>query len=655
MISSTDNFQNKARLITRRMFILSFVKLTIFLALISRLFYLQISENIKYRSLSDKNRLREWKVPPQRGVIEDFFGTKIADNTQVFQLHMMPEDVPNFEELFFRLSKLINFDENRRRLLLKRLKKRKPWQPIIISDNLTWSEFSKLNIFLHEMEGVKPVVSIARKYLADGSSSHLIGYVADISIKDLKNSELLRKINIPGLKTGKSGLEKSFNELMIGQPGLQRFEVNAYGKRIKELKFIQGTEGKNFKITIDQEVQKFTSELMKDKSGSVCVMDIYTGDVVAMVSSPMFDSNKFVHGISQKDWNNLINNKKKPLINKSISGLYPPGSTIKPIVALSALENDVISPKFTVECNGEIELYGQKYHCWKKKGHGFMNLRNAIKQSCDIYFYEISRRLGVDRMSITAKKFGLGEKVFDFFIEEKSGLVPNTKWKLNTIGRGWVLGETLITGIGQGYFQTTPIQLCLMTAQLANGGYMIKPRIIDDRYTIQPVIDAWKNEFALRRENSEAISIEESVNDESETQSNYKLQKLYRNPENVKFILDALHGATNEPMGTSYRSRHVKLEYIFAGKTGTSQIKKITEEERELELKNKDRPYEERDHALFVAFAPYKYPRYAISVLIEHGGSGSSGAAPIAKKVIKKVLDRHQLRKKYQHDLFQEV
>jgi len=655
MIGGSENFQNKARLITRRMFILSFIKLTIFLALISRLFYLQISENIKYRSLSDKNRLREWMVAPQRGTIEDFFGTKIANNTQVFQLHMMPEDVPNFEELFFRLSKLINFDENRKKLLIKRLKKRKPWQPIIISDNLTWSEFSKLNIFLHELQGIKPVVSIARKYLSDGSSSHLIGYVSDISVRDLENSELLRKINIPGLKTGKSGLEKSFNELMIGEPGLQRFEVNAHGKRIKELKFIQGVEGKNFKITIDQEVQKFANELIKNKSGSVCVMDVYTGDIVAMVSSPTFDPNKFVHGISQKDWDELINNTKKPLMNKSITGLYPPGSTIKPIVALSALENDVISPKFLVECKGNMELYGQKYHCWKKKGHGFMNLRSAIKQSCDIYFYETSRRLGVDRMSITAKKFGLGKKVFDFFNEEKSGLVPNTKWKLNAIGRGWVLGETLITGIGQGYIQSTPIQLCLMTAQLANGGYKIKPRIIDDKDAIQPFIKAWRNEFILRRKNLEEVAEDTSVNEETETQSDYKLEKLYRNPENVKFVLDALNGATNEPMGTSYKSRHIKSEYIYAGKTGTSQIKKITEEERKLELKNEDKPYEERDHALFVAFAPYKNPRYAISVLIEHGGSGSSGAAPIAKKLIKKVLDRHKLRKKYQEDLFQDV
>ena len=655
MLGDTGNLQNKSRLITRRMFVLSCAKIAIFLALISRLFYLQISENIKYRSLSDKNRLREWKVAPRRGIIEDFFGIKIADNTQVFQLHMMPEDVPNFEELFFRLSKLIDFDDNRKRLLLKRLKKRKPWQPIIISDNLTWAEFSKLNVFLHELQGIKPVVSLARKYFDDGSSSHLIGYVADVSVRDLEKSELLRSINIPGLKTGKNGLEKSFNNLMIGEPGLQRFEVNAFGKRIKELKFIQGKEGKNFRTTIDQEVQKFAGSLIKEKSGSICVMDIFTGDVVAMVSSPTFDANKFVHGISKKDWDSLLSNDKKPLMNKSISGLYPPGSTIKPIVALSALENDVISPKFVVECKGNIELYGQKYHCWKEKGHGFMTLRNAIKQSCDTYFYEIARRLGVDRLSITAKQFGLGEKIFDFLNEEKSGLVPDTKWKINNIGKGWVLGETLITGIGQGYFQTTPVQLCLMTAQLANGGYKIKPRIIDDKDKIQPTLEAWRKEFISRKENPNQREDDFVSSDEFGSDTKYRLRKLYRNPENIKFVLDAMYGATNEPMGTSYRSRITKKGYVYAGKTGTSQVRKITESQRKLKLKTEDLPYEQRDHALFIAYAPYKNPRYAISVLIEHGGSGSSGAAPIAKKVIQKVLDRHKLRKKYQVDLYQEI
>jgi len=617
------------------------VKLAVFLGIISRLFYLQISENIKYRSLSDKNRLREWKVPPQRGIIEDFFGEKIADNTQVFQLHMMPEDVPNLEELFFRLSKLINFNERQKRSLLKKIKKRKPWEPVIISDNLTWSEFSRLNIFLHEIEGIKPVVAVARKYLRDGSFSHLIGYVADVSVSDLENSEFLRKIHVPGLKTGKTGLEKSLNELMVGEAGYQRYEVNAYGKRVKELKFIEGTIGKNYRTTLDMDVQSFASGLLKDKSGSICVMDIYTEFIVAMVSSPTFDANKFVHGITTKDWQHLINDKKKPLINKSIAGLYPPGSTLKPIVALSALENDVIGPNTTVECKGNIELYGHKYHCWKEKGHGFLRLREGIKQSCDIYFYEVARRLGVDRLAVTANKFGLGNKVFDILDEERTGLVPTTKWKLKNIGKGWVLGETLLAGIGQGYFQTTPMQLCLMTAQMANGGYEIKPKIIYDEQALQSTIDAWRAEFNLR---NNSINLSSPL-----------LKKLYRNRENVKFVLDAQYGATNEPMGTSYRSRHVKPEYIFAGKTGTSQIRRITEEERELKLKQKDLPYKRRDHALFTAFAPYKNPRYAFSIVIEHGGTGSSAAAPLAKKIIKKVIDRHQLRKKYQQDLFQEV
>ena len=627
MLSFSRTFQSKSKTITRRMFILSSLKIAIFVAIITRLFYLQISENIKWRTLSDKNRLREWKTVPQRGIIEDYFGTKIAKNTQVFQLHMIPEDVPNLEELFFKLSKIIDFDKRAKTNLIKRLKKRKPWETIIISDNLSWSEFSRLNLFLHEMQGIKPVVAVARKYLEDGSSSHIIGYVSEMSVKDLENSALLREINVPGLKTGKNGLEKSLNEEMIGQPGLQRFEVNAHGKRIKELKLIQGTTGKNYRTTLDIEVQKSASELLKDKSGSICIMDIYTGDLVAMVSSPTFDANKFVHGIASKDWQDLINNEKKPLINKSIAGLYPPASTIKPLVALSALENDVISPNTTTECRGEIELYGHKYHCWKEKGHGFMRLRNAIKQSCDIYFYEVARRLGVDRLAVTANKFGLGNKVLDILSEELTGLVPSTKWKLKNIGKGWVLGETLLAGIGQGYFQVTPIQLCLMAAQLANGGHKIEPKIIYNEQALQPTIDA----------------------------SSKRFKQLYRNQENVKFVLDAQFGATNEPMGTSYGSRHVKSEYIFAGKTGTAQTRSITEEERELKLKQKDLPYKKRDHALFIAFAPYKNPRYAFSIVIEHGGSGSSNAAPIAKKIIKKVLDRDQLRKKYQTDLIQEI
>ena len=637
----SETFQNKTKLISRRMFILSALKISVFVGIISRLFYLQISENIKYRSLSDKNRFREWKLIPKRGIIEDYFGNKIADNIQNFQLHMMPEDVPDMKILFFKLSKIINFNNNEKNKIIKRLKKRKRWEPIVISDNLSWSEFSRLNLFLNEMQGVKPVVALSRKYYEDGSNSHVVGYVSEVSVKDLKSNEYLKEVNVPGMKIGKIGLEKILNKLIVGKPGIQRFEVNSSGKRVKELELIKGIKGKNFRTTIDSETQKFASSLLKNKSGSVCVMDIFTGDIVTLVSSPTFDPNQFVHGISLEEWKELMNHKEKPLINRALMGLYPPGSTIKPIVALSALENDIMSTKKMVECKGKIELYGQTYHCWKEKGHGFMNMRSAIKQSCDIYFYETARKLGVDRLSITAEKFGLGKKVLNIFSEEKSGVVPNTKWKLKNIGKGWFLGETLITGIGQGYFQSTPLQLCLMMAQLANGGYEIKPRIINDLYALQPTINAWRKEFELGK------------NDNNLNNSN--LKKLYRNKENIKFVLDSLYGATNEPLGTSYRSRLTKPDFVYAGKTGTSQIRTITAEERKLKLKNKDLPYEKRDHALFIAFAPYKNPRYSISVVVEHGGSGSSGAAPIAKQVIKKVLERHKIRKKYQLDLFREA
>ena len=523
--------------------------------------------------------------------------------------------------------------------------KQKPWETIIISDNLSWNEFSKINYYLYDLPGLKPVISVGRNYPYNESYSHVLGYVAYASQNDLSSNEVISDRHVPGLRVGKNGLEKTFETELIGTNTIQRFEVNAYGKRINQLEVQNGNQGKSLRISIDTEIQNYTSELLRDEAGSISIMDIYTGEIIAMNSSPSFNPNDFLYGIGKKKWKDLNSNPSKPLTNKTISGLYSPGSTIKPIVALSALENNIISPDLKVNCKGHknpLELYGSKYHCWKKKGHGYMALSNAIKQSCDTYFYEVSRLLGVDRLNETARKFGLGDIVLkNFFDNEKKGVVPSTKWKKEAIGQNWYLGETLITGIGQGYFQTNPLQICLMTAQLANGGFKITPRIIDDKYALQPTINAWREEFTNRNNN---LNLKDGA-----------LTRLHRNPENIKFVLDALYGATNEPMGTSYRSRLTKEGYIYAGKTGTSQVRKITEEERKLELKNKDLPYEKRDHALFTAFAPYKNPRYAVSIVIEHGGTGSSGAAPIAKKIIKRVIDRHQLRKKFQLDLFQEV
>ena len=648
MLRNTSQGVNKNKLISRRMFVLGAAKIIIFAGIISRLFSLQISQNKKYSFLSDKNRLRDWKLPPKRGIFEDYFGQKIADNNQVFQVHVIPEEVDNFNVLIMRLKNIIKLENDQILRIYKKKEKQLPWQTIIISENLSWEEFSKLNLFLHELPGTKPVFSVARKYPQAENFTHVLGYVSEASVNDINKYSFIKENHVPGLRVGKTGLEKALEKDLIGSSGLQRYEVNAYGKKIKQIDQVESSQGKNFRITIDKEVQNFSQSLLLGKSGSISVMDIYTGDIIAMASSPSFDPNQFVHGISRSEWNKINQNPMKPFNNKSITGLYSPGSTIKPLVALSALENNVVTPTFVHKCEGSMELYGHKYHCWKKKGHGYMTLRGAIKQSCDVYFYEMSRKLGVDRLSVTAKKFGLNQKVLgSYYLEEKSGIVPSTKWKLKKIGKGWVLGETLLTGIGQGYIQCTPLELCLMTAQLANGGFKIKPRIIDDgKANYENIKFNIQNELVLYENNLEKKNkIIDTREDFFQKINNTNfVQPLFRNQENIKFVNEAMYSVINEPGGTAYGSRLGKDKYKYAGKTGTSQVRRITEEQREAERELQEIPYEERDHSVFVAFAPYKDPRYAISVLVEHGGSGSSMAAPIAKKVIKLVIDRHQLR-----------
>ena len=624
MINSPSDNVKKLNSINRRMFITGSLKFFVMVGIISRLFFLQVKENKKYLTLSDKNRIREWKLPPVRGEFHDYFGNVIAGNFEAYQLHVIPEQVEDFRYVIFRLKDLLELSNKEFNKILKKKREIKPWETLVVSDNLSWNKFSRINNHLYDLNGVKPVISISRNYPLKENFTHLIGYVSQANQNDIEKTEAIKKNFVPGLKVGKTGLEKSFEDKLIGTNDIERYEVNAYGRRISQLEFQKGKKGKTIRLTVDTEVQKLANKLLKDKAGSICVMDIYTGAVIAMHSSPSFDPNLFVFGISQDEWQLIRNNPMKPLVNKTLQGNYSPGSTIKPIVALSALENGIINTNFTVKCTGKTEMYGQTYHCWKKKGHGFVSLRNAMKQSCDTYFYEIARKLGVDKLSKTAKKFGLGEKVFgDLFEIEKSGLIPNTQWKKNALGQGWLLGETIITGIGQGYIQTTPIQLCLMTAQIANGGYKIYPQIVVEETLKEQPID--------------------------------KFYPLYENQKNIKIVQDAMFGSTNEVLGTSYRSRIDDPKYQFAGKTGTSQVKKITEEERELELKTFEIPYEQRDHALYVAYGPYKNPRYALSIIVEHGGNGSTTAAPMAKELFKLIIDRDVLRQSISNKKYLEI
>ncbi len=616
----------KTDVINRRMFIIGAAKIIIFTGIIARLFSLQVNENKKYLTLSDKNRIREWKLPPIRGDIVDYFGNIIAGNLKVYQLHIIPEQVENFNYLLTRLKTLLNLSDKKIEKIVKLKNKLKPWESIIVSENLSWSDFLKINNYLYDLVGVKPVMTISRNYPFGEVYTHILGYVSQPNEEEILANETVQERFVSGMKIGKLGLEKTLENHLIGMNAIQRYEVNAYGKRINQLEHQKGKQGLRVRLTVDTEVQKACGKLLNNRAGSISVMDIYTGDIIAMYSSPSYDPNKFLFGISNDDWELIRNNPLKPLVNKTLSGLYSPGSTIKPIVALSALENKIVSPSFKVKCTGKMELYGQTFHCWKEKGHGFVSLKNAMKQSCDTYFYEVARLLGVDRLNVTAKKFGLGKKVLgDYFDFEKSGLFPNTKWKKNNLGKGWVLGETLITGIGQGYTQTTPLQLCLMTAQIANGGYSIKSRIIADK---------------------NPISLEETKRKLKEETLHAQEKKLFNDPKNIKIVQEAMFSSTNELYGTSYKSRIDDPKYQFAGKTGTAQVKRISMRERELDLKIEQIPYKDRDHALYIAYGPYIDPRYALSIIVEHGGSGSRTAAPIAKELFKLIIDRNDLRNK---------
>ena len=616
------------------MFIIGAAKFIIFSGIIVRLFSLQITDNKKYSTLSDKNRLREWRLPPIRGEFLDYFDNVIAGNNRVYELHVIPEQVEDFRYLIVRLKEILNLTNNQFEKIIKQKNQQKPWETLIVSKNLTWEQFSKVNHYLYDLVGAKPVISVSRNYPYDESYTHVLGYVSEASENDILNNQSIKDNLVPGLKVGKTGLEKSFENQLIGTNGIQRYEVNAYGKRINQVDQIDGLKGNTIKLTLDTEIQKKSAELLRGMAGSINVMDIYTGDIIAMQSSPSFDPNLFIFGISQDDWQLIRNDPLKPLVNKSLSGLYSPGSTFKPMVALSALENNIITKNFKVNCTGKTEMYGQTYHCWKEKGHGVVNLKEAMKQSCDTYFYEIARKLGVDRLRETSIKFGLGDKVLDkTFNNEKKGLVPDTKWKKNNLGKGWLLGETLITGIGQGYIQTTPLQLCLMTAQLANGGFKIYPKI------------------TINEKDKTAIEIKELMNEGQDflkSFGNDQYTKLFDKKENIELIRNSMFASTNEIRGTSYSSRIEDPKYQFAGKTGTSQVKRITEAERELDLATKDIDYKNRDHALFIAFGPFKNPRYALSIVIEHGGSGSSVAAPLAKELFKLIIDRHNLREQAQ-------
>jgi len=594
--------ESKSKLISRRAFVLTSFKFIFLATIISRLFYLQVIKKEDFTIKADKNRFRSWKLNPSRGIILDKYNHVIADNFQVFKIAIIPKEIKSINNFFSFLSKIINLEEKEINFYKRQISKNNKYQPFVFNKNFNWKEFSKINYNIQDLPGVQPFVSYERTYLYPYQFSHILGYVS-IPNKDDLNKLRSDYIDVPNLKIGKIGLEKNLNETLLGEPGSATYEVNVFGKRVKQVVHKDGVGGNTIKTTFDKDIQNYAFDRLKNATGSVVVMDML-GNVLCCASSPSFDPNKFTYGMNEDEYKSLQNDERKPLVNKALTTVYPPASTIKMLVALSALENKVITNNFRHTCKGKVELYDQEYHCWKDKGHGRIDLNKAIKESCDIYFYEVARLLGIDRLNETAKRFGLGKQVFESFFEEKEGLIPSTLWKKTTLGKPWFLGETMIAGIGQGYMKTTAVQLCKMIVQFANGGYEVNPSFIEKK-------------------------------------ENTLTNKIIDNDDHVQFLLNSLYQATNEPGGTSYASR-INGKMKFAGKTGTAQVKKITKYERDRDLKNKDLPWKFRDHSLFVGYGPTDKPQYGITVIIDHGGSGSAAAAPIARDVMKVIFEKEK-------------
>jgi penicillin-binding protein 2 len=478
---------------------------------------------------------------------------------------------------------------------MKEMRLRRAFVPVKVRENLTWDEVSRIEVNTPDLPGVAIEVGQTRNYPQGEIAAHALGYVAAVSEAELSGDPLLE---LPGFRIGKDGIERKYEDKLRGSAGSSQVEVNAVGRVIRELARKEPEPGAELALTIDAELQRFLFQrLSQEIAGSAVVMDAQNGDVLALVSTPSFDPNKFAAGLTAADWQGWVNNPLKPLTNKAIAGQYAPGSTFKMLVALAALQEG-LDPNHRVFCSGQTSLGTAKFHCWKKGGHGPLDMIGGLKHSCDVYFYDLARRAGIDRIAEVARVFGLGKPVGIDLPRERGGLMPDRNWRLANFGEPWQPGETLVAGIGQGFTLTTPLQLAVMTARIANGKYAVRPRLVRPE---EP--EGWP---------------ELGIPDDQ-----------------MRIVQDGMNRVTNEVGGTAYGARIQEPGMAMAGKTGTAQVRRITLAERLKGVKkNEDLPWEQRDHALFVGFAPVGAPRYAVAVVVEHGGGGSKVAAPIARDAL---------------------
>ena len=600
------------KMFTRRAAVLGGVQAALIATLIGRMYYLQVVQSDRYKMLADDNRINIQLLPPPRGRILDRFGQPLALNKQQFRVLVIPEQALKVGSTLEALAQLIDLSDHERDRIKKEVGRKRAFVPITIKENLSWEEMARIQVNAPDLPGIVIDEGLTRYYPHGGEAAHLLGYVSSVEEADLTGDPLLQ---LPGFRIGKSGVEKVYDAVLRGKGGTSQIEVNAYGRAIRELERQPGEAGGDMVLTIDERLQKFAAERLGDESASVNVMDIYTGEMLVMVSNPSFDPHIFTRGATPAEWKELSTDSHNPLINKSIAGRYSPGSTFKTVTALAALEHGVISPEQTVHCPGYTDFGSRRWYCYIHSlpagAHGSLNMVQALAQSCDCFFYEMARRLGVNRIADTARKLGLGEATGVGLPGEQKGLMPTEAWKKAATGEAWQPGENLNIGIGQGQVTVTPIQLAVLAARLANGGLAVTPTLI-------------------RRPATEAAPQFASLDIPSQ---------------NLDVVHEGMFEVINGPRGTARLFGKLRLTdpdkvgWTMSGKSGSVQTRRITKAERDAGLrKQEELPWEERDHALFIAFAPSMQPRYAISVVVEHGAHGSDTASPIARDIMEKTL-----------------
>jgi penicillin-binding protein 2 len=621
-INHEDN--ERYRAFTRRALVVGGAQAALFAVLAGRMYYLQVIEAERYATLAEDNRINLRLLPPPRGRIVDRFGVPVAVNQQNYRVVLVREQARDVKQTLDLLSEVIRLPEEEFARILREAKHKRAFVPVSVRDYLSWEEVSRIEVNAPDLPGVNIEVGQTRNYPFAESMTHVLGYVSSVNESEQTGDPLLE---LPGFRIGKQGAEKQYDLQLRGTAGSSHLEVNALGRVIREIRREEGKPGRDLVLTLDSALQIFTHERLKgERSASAVVLDVRNGDVLALASSPGYDPNIFNTGLTQKTWNSLVHNPLSPLTNKAIAGQYAPGSTFKMMVALAGLEAG-ISPEASNYCPGFMRLGRGRFHCWKRQGHGRVNMYGGIKHSCDVFFYDLSRKIGIDRIAEMANRFGLGAPVEIDLPGERGGTIPTRAWKRATIGEAWQGGETLVSAIGQGFVLATPLQLAVMAARIANGGYAVKPRLT------RPLTPGVEPAEAAPEP---ALGAEGSVAAEAS-----KLPSLNISKAHMRVIHKAMDMVTNDKRGTAYRARIKEDGWEMAGKTGTSQVRRITMAERAAGItKNEDLPWRRRDHALFVCFAPVDNPRYACAVVVEHGGGGSKVAAPIARDILTETQRR---------------